>query len=240
MASYVFTNKDLFPVHFLGFVDPTDHYAYRGILTEDGTLRKYDSFDELIQHITQRRSALALEPIPNLDLVVQHYLYLVNEAPRSFFVRLDKTDRADIPRTVTSDAIVGAKIAFELSRQALSGKWTATGPTGFVTKTEAEQRAKTCANCPKNVLLKKSKFQRWNNKIAGLFTARRNTSYDEKLYDCGVCGCPLQIKVHFSDEVLRNTTPKKYKPENFPEGFIGLLDRERYECWLRKILAKGN
>ena len=234
--SYVFAHPELFPVTLLGFVDPTDHYAYRGILTDTGEVRKYDSFRELVSHVTQRREALQYPPIPYLDLQIQHYLYMVGEAPRSHFVKADVI--ADIPRTIQGDVVTGARIALELSRQAATGIFTATQPSGFTTKQEAERRAKICVNCPKNVLIRKNKLQRINNKIASLFTLRRNTRYDDRLYDCGVCGCPLAEKVHFADELIRDVTPRKYKAEHFPENFIGIDDRERYECWMRKILEK--
>lgn len=234
--TYVFADQKLFPVNLLGYVDPTDHYAYKGILTDSGEVRKYDSFEELIKHIEQRREALAYEPIEHLDLKIQQYLYLIGEASRSHFVKAQVL-YPDIPRTTLSDINTGAKLAFEFSRQAVTGIFTS-GASGWVTKHEAEERAKTCANCVKNTDLKKSKLQRMNNKIASLFTLNRQTSYDNLLFDCGVCGCPLQEKVHFSKEIIKNATKKKYKVENFPEPFIGTLDKERHSCWMKEILKE--
>lgn len=232
--TYVFTDQKLFPVYLLGFVDPTDRYAYKGILTDSGEIRKYDSFEELCQHVRQRRAALQYEEIPNLELKIQHYLYLLAEAPPSYFTKI-RDLYPDIPRTALSDIKTGAKLSLEFSRQALTGLFTA-GASGWATKQEAEARAKTCANCPKNVDLNKNALQRLNDKIATLFTMKRSTSYDKQLFDCGVCGCPLAEKVHFDKEVIRHTTGKSFKPELFPEPFIGTIDRERYECWMRKLL----
>lgn len=233
---YVFADENLFPVYHLGFVDPTDHYAYKGILTESGEIRKYDSFKELVKHVTERRAALEYDPIEFLELKIQHYLYLIGEAPRTHFIKA-YVAYPDIPRTVLSDISTGAKLAFEFSRQAITGIFTA-GASGWATKQEAERRAWTCANCPKNIELKKSALQRLNDRIAALFTINRNTPFDKQLYDCGVCGCPLVEKVHFDAQVLKQTTGKKHTPELFPEPFIGTIDRERHECWMRKLLEE--
>lgn len=232
--TYVFADPKLFPVHHLGFVDPTDYYAYKGILTDSGEIRKYDSFDELVAHVRQRREALRYDPIDHLELKIQHYLYLIGEAPRTHFIKAHLL-YPDIPRTALSDIKVGARLAFEFSRQALTGIFMA-GASGWATKQEAEKRAWTCANCPKNVDLNKSLSQRLNDKIAALFTINRNTPFDKQLFDCGVCGCPLAEKVHFDKDVIRITTGKKFKPNMFPEPFIGTIDRERHECWMRKLL----
>lgn len=232
--TYVFADLKLFPVYHLGFVDPTDYYAYKGILTDTGEIRKYDSFDELVTHINQRRAALQYPAIDFLELKIQNYLYMIGEAPRSHFVPA-KTLYPDIPRTALSDIRTGSKLAFEFSRQALTGIFMA-GASGWVTKQEAEHRAKTCANCPDNLTLEKSALTRMNNKIATLFTTNRNTSFDKQLADCKVCGCPLQAKVHFDAEVIKHTTSAKITSDLFPEPFIGVLDRERHECWMKKIL----
>lgn len=238
--SYIFAHKELFPVALLGFVDPDDHYAYNGILTDDGEIRKYESFEELCQHIKQRRLALALPEINNLELKIQHYLYLIGNASKSHFIRTDQSPDdqiANIPRDLHTDIIVGANLALELSRQAVTGLFQA-GASGWVTRTEAEERAHICINCPKNIPLRKSKFQKLNNKIAALFTLKRHTSVDDKLFDCGVCGCPNYEKVHFATSIILKITPPKYKVTDFPEGFIGLIDKERHQCWVRQILEE--
>lgn len=237
MSTYVFADPKLFPVHLLGFVDPTDYYAYKGILTDSGEIRKYDSFEELTKHIVERRAALDYPPITHLEFKIQHYLYLIGEAPRSHFAKT-RIIYPDIPREVISDIRTGAKLILEFSRQALTGIFTA-GASGWATKHEAERRAWTCANCPKNVDLRKSALQRLNDRIAALFTLNRNTPFDKQLFDCGVCGCALVEKVHFDKQVLKSTTGKKFTPNLFPEPFIGTIDRERHECWMRKILEEN-
>lgn len=232
--NYVFADQKLFPVYLLGYVDPMDHYAYQGILTDSGEVRKYDSFEELVQHIRQRRQALQYDPIDNLELKIQHYLYLIGEAPRSYFVK-STILYPDIPRTEMEDIKTGSRLALEFSRQAITGIFTA-GASGWSTQQEAEARASICINCVKNVELKKSRMQRLNDKIASLFTPNRTTTQDDKLFDCGVCGCALVEKVHFSKQVLREATSKKFTSSSFPEPFIGTVDRERHECWMKDIL----
>ena len=220
-------------------MDPTDHFAYQGILTEQGTLRKYESFEELVKHIEERRDALRYPKIPNLRLQIQHYLYMLGEANQSHFIPINQAPYgAEIPRTATNDIIAGATIAYELSREAFSGIFKRGGNSSWATTDEAERRAGICANCPKNVDLKKPALQRLNNRIASLFSMRRTTTRDDELFDCQVCGCPNQIKVHYAANLIRKATPDKFKAEDFPENFIGTKDRERHDCWVRQILDK--
>ena len=209
-------------------------------MTEENTLRKYESFEELVRHVEQRREALRYKPIPNLRLQIQHYLYMIGESNSSYFVPISKTPWAsEIPRETIDDIVTGASIAYELSREAFTGIFRTGGNSSWATTDEAERRAKICANCPKNLDLQKTPFQRLTTKLAGVFSVLRNTSYDEQLKECGVCGCPNQTKVHFAASLIRKATPEKFKPEDFPESFVGTLDRERHECWVRQILEKG-
>lgn len=232
---YVLNDPQMFPVEYLGYVDPTDHYSYKGILQSDGTYRKYNSLKELVEHVEERRRSLDFHKIDNLDLVIQNYFYLLGEAPKSYFSKV--IPESDHERTALKDIETGARLALSLSREAFTGIFMA-GGGGWVTLKEANERAVACINCPKNVTIKKSKLVRFNNKLAALFTTSKKTSYDKELHDCQVCGCPLQEKVHFAAEVIRKTTDPKIPPTAFPENFVGLKDQMRHECWVRKILTR--
>lgn len=222
----------MFPVEYLGYVDPTDHYSYTGILQTDGTYRKYNSLNELVQHVEERRKSLSFSIIPNLDLIIQYYIYLVSEAPKSYFTKIDYLER-----NLVKDIETGARLALSLSKEAFTGILKA-GGGGYVTLKEAAERAVSCINCPNNVPIRKSKLTKFNNKLAALFTISKKTPHDKDLHDCRICGCPLQEKVHFSAEVIKKTTDPKISPTAFPENFVGIKDQMRHECWVRKILTR--
>ena len=226
MPRYEIINPELFPSEYLGFVDPDDFYSYSGIITHEGDMRQYKSIDELVSHIVARREAAKLPPLALPRETVEHYLYILGEAPRHFFnVISDRTFLADVHK--------GATIAVSLSRAAISGIFTA-GSFGWVTKKEANRRAAICAQCPNNLAQKKSVTTRFNDKVAGLFTTSRTTDHDSKLKDCNVCGCPLAVKVHYSDEIIANNTDNDI--EEFPK-LVPMPNRGKATCWIRDILA---
>lgn len=241
MTTYIIAEPALFPVSLLGYVDPDDHYSYIGINQGPNVYRYYDSLDELITHVRERRKAVGLPEITNLSRKIQQYLYLLEESPRDLFIQ----DKAiiesseldeDNKRTIIKDIHTGAKIAKALSKSAISGFLTA-GSYGWVTKSEANERAEACANCPLNKEIKKNKLTKINDKLANVFTPLRSTKFDKELHDCAICGCPLTIKVHYSDDIIREVHDyKDTPPSNFPDSFIGKLDKRRHDCWMKKIL----
>jgi len=227
MILYELDNEELFPPEYLGFIDPDDYYSYTGIITSSGEMRQYESLDELVRHVDERRSTASLPPLPNTRSTILHYLYILGEAPKHYFSKVAHPDR-----TLLADIQKGANIALSLSKAAMSGAFTA-GSRGWVTKSEAEYRANICAACPKNVDLKKSVTTRMNNKIAGLFTTHRSTSNDSKLHDCEVCGCPLTVKVHYANNIIKENTDQS--ADKFPAS-IKLKSGAKTMCWVREIL----
>lgn len=227
--NYLLIHPELLPTKYLGFIDPDDFYSYNGILQENGETRPYNSIQELMDHINSRRKSLNFIKIQYLSEKIQNYLYLIGDIPHTLFIRADESH---FPRTVVGDIEVASRLAYSLSRAAITGFFSA-GSSGWATKTEATRRAATCIQCPENKKLRKSKLTRFNDRIASLFTLARSTPYDTELNDCGICGCPLHIKVHYSPDVIRDTT--KHPAEAFPEDFIG-KDKRRHICWARQIL----
>ena len=229
MTIYYLDNEELFPSEYLGFVDPDDYYSYDGIITSSGSKRQYESLMELVDHVNERREAAMLPAFKDTKSTIVHYLYILGEAPKHYFSKQVSTHP---DRTLLADIQKGANIALSLSKAALSGLFVS-GSYGWVDKNEAEYRATICASCPMNVDLKKSPTTRLNNKIAGLFTTTRTTSKDALLHDCKVCGCPLAVKVHYSDDIIKNNT--KQKPTDFPE-LIKLKNGSNVKCWVRGII----
>lgn len=221
----------MFPRELIGFVDPDDYFEYRGIILENGEFRHYNNFDELIDHIKNRRAAVGLDPLPAPLQTVENYLFRSKVVPQSLFTKDFQTNRALIP-----DINTGANLALSLSKQALTGV-VGIGGGGWCSKKEANRRAKICSNCPNNVDLEKSLAIRARNKLANFFTPYRKTDYDDKLFDCGVCGCPNDQKVHYAEEVIREVTEDD--ASEFPASFRGVDNQnEKYQCWVRQILEK--
>lgn len=226
---YRITNPDLFPIELIGFTDPDDYFAYKGIPTEDGETRPYFNFEELRSHIQQRRAAMGYDPIPQLQRIIENYLYRLKIVPKSMFHKDFEVDR-----TLIKDINTGASLAMSFSRAAMSGKF-GIGAAGWVNRVEANRRASICAQCPNNVDLQKNLALRARNRIAALFTPLRTTDYDDKLLDCGVCECPNDQKVHYSESIIRDVTDAD--PEEFPDRFIG-IDNKKHRCWVREILSE--
>lgn len=235
---YKIINIELFPSEFLGYTDPEDYYNYNGILLQTGEKRLYHNLDELLSHVAQRREAQGMAKIDEdrLSHIIQQYLYELEEAPRSLFRKFKPQGR-----TFLSDVKKGVRMALSLSKAAYSGVSTSFDG-GWVSKKIAKDRAKVCYNCPENITdLDKKLLQRLGDEIALSFKrSDRVTSYDDHLGACGVCGCPNELKVHLSEEVIIEVNEEGDNvahSSEFPEGpFEGIHDKELHECWVRKIL----
>lgn len=67
-----------------------------------------------------------------------------------------------------------------------------------VDQKDADRRALVCSKCPKNRNMEScASCVATVNAITKTLLGSRNTSYDRKLKDCGVCGCNLKQKIHF-------------------------------------------
>lgn len=88
-----------------------------------------------------------------------------------------------------------------------------------VPKETSEIRARTCVACPKNG---KGDFTSWFTKPASEVIAKQverisgmrlATSVDAQLNVCGVCLCPMKVKVHAPLEYIRNHTSAEVQAE---------------------------
>lgn len=84
------------------------------------------------------------------------------------------------------------------------------GGFDFVSRTEADRRARICANCYYNVNLPGCTGCQ---KLASFITgdvANKTTAYDDKLKACAVCKCSVKAMVWFPMDALESTdTPEK-------------------------------
>lgn len=93
----------------------------------------------------------------------------------------------------------------------------------FVAQEVAEERAKQCSTCKFNEMPETDGLKSWLDIITINSVASNRTSYYDKLGTCGVCQCPLNMKVFYNDKI-----PK-------PDA----VQREKYksvDCWQLKII----
>ncbi len=83
----------------------------------------------------------------------------------------------------------------------------------------AETRAATCVDCPRN---EKGDWTRWftvpashlvKRQIEHLTEAKLATSLDDKIQVCGICLCPLRVKVHAPMEFIKRYTSPEIRGE---------------------------
>lgn len=90
----------------------------------------------------------------------------------------------------------------------------------MVPQEEANRRAKTCANCVKNV--HGICVSCAGSELMGLFVwflrQGRKTPYDQVLDVCTVCGCALRAKVHVALVTLEKLSKHTYPPNCFLYG----------------------
>ena len=96
----------------------------------------------------------------------------------------------------------------------------------------AERRAEICSTCPAN---KPGGWETWftvpaSNAIRATLERRKqlnlHTSLDDKLFTCGVCLCPLLLKVHLKLDRILAGMPQEQQDALAPQ------------CWIRNRDAK--
>jgi len=75
----------------------------------------------------------------------------------------------------------------------------------------AESRAAQCVGCPNNRLPENSGVKQWLDLIAINSVKGHRTKYYEKLGTCGVCECPLNMKVFYNGKIDKPTIEQQKK-----------------------------
>lgn len=90
----------------------------------------------------------------------------------------------------------------------------------FVSQEKAEARAKKCAGCPYNDM---SPSRTWLDMIALNSVADRRTAQYDRLGNCSVCNCVLNMKVFYDGKIAKPTEEqqKRYDEVN---------------CWQKDII----
>jgi hypothetical protein len=149
------------------FSDPDTHRLHVG------TTR--DALKAIIQAY---RSQNELEPIENLDLVLENYWCSLPE-------NTPVCEPAPLRRGFMSFFKGGVALISDLFF----------GTQNLVSQAEADRRAEICTRCPHNVFPDKLGFIAWSDEIALHSTNGLKSSHHDLLGNCGVCSCPLRAKV---------------------------------------------
>lgn len=137
---------------------------------------------ELVQKIVTYRAQNELEPIENLDLVLQDYWCSLPENKwKCIDVRLER------------GLMKYLKGGISLVKNMIYPK--------FCSQEEAERRAFICMSCPHNVDREKPEFMQWSDEIAVHAVGDRKTTFDKGLGSCAICTCPLRSKVHYGGKI---------------------------------------
>lgn len=134
---------------------------------------------ELVQKIVTYRAQNDLEPIENLDMVLDNYWANLPE---------NKGLTEDV--TLERGLLTYLKGGLTLVKTMLFPQ--------FVSTEVADTRAEICVDCPKNIFPEdKGAFASWADDIAEHATGNRKSKYHDELGNCAVCSCNLRALVHY-------------------------------------------
>jgi len=201
--------KNRAPVGGWRYTDPDTGYAFN---------ERYSGLTELTGRVKQYRLFNELEPIPNLSLVIEDWL--CGQPKMGAHCR----DAKVVSRTLRQ-YLKGAQA---------SAKMLAAGEKAYVSQQVADARAEVCVGCRFNKKIDKhSRLQRYTDKYVRSMVGDRKTSFDDKLYSCEVCSCPLRAKVHVSQKITQESlTLKERKILNIP--LLGFDGKTKFYCWQMK------
>ena len=178
MSSLLFKFKPFEATTIFQFQDP-----------DTGRVHTAKDKKELVQLIVSYRAQNQLEPIENLDIVLEHYLCTLPQNCGKCCFR-DRLKRGFF--TYLKGGIMLVK-----------NYWY----KETVTPEEAEERAKQCAACPLNVFPDKGPFVRFADEIAMSSVGTKRTTQYERLGNCAACTCVLNAKVWFKGKL--SLTPEE-------------------------------
>ena len=186
---------------------------------------RYSSLLELVGRVKQYRLFNELAPIPNLSLVIEDWLCCQDR------------DRMDIHCREVK--IVSRTLRQYLKGAQASAKMIAAGEKAYVSQQVADARAEMCVGCRSNKKNNKhSRLERYTDKYVESMVGNRKTSFDDKLFSCEVCSCPLRAKVHVSHKITQEAlTRKERKVLSIP-----LLDFDgvKFRCWqMKQIIMRA-
>jgi len=163
------------------YVDPDTGFKFR---------KRYNSLEELVEHVQNYRDHNGFAKIPKLTFVIQDWLCSQPNMEK-FCQEVSVKDRS------LSQYLRGAKAA---------AKVFLGGDKAFVSEEEAEARASLCAKCRHNKRNSSdSKLRHYTDEYVQDIVGDRKTSVDAKLFSCEICSCALRPKVHISQEIVEDS-----------------------------------
>jgi hypothetical protein len=107
-----------------------------------------------------------------------------------------------------------------------AGTWIACG-FQYVDQATADDRAKTCAGCPKNIHAAPSCGACWNSVLESVAKLRgkRDTEYTDRLGSCSLCSCQLNLAIWMPLEQQQSSLSEDTK-----QRFREFRD-SGYPCW---------
>lgn len=164
------------------FTDPDTGFYY-----------KAPDLKSLIQHIVTYRSQNELEPIENLDVVLENYWC---QKP----VNSSNCCEVELKR-----GFLGyLKGGIALTKMMLF-KTT-------VPKAEADRRASICVGCPKNII-PSPEYKSWADDLAEQMVGDLKSSYHDQLGHCECCSCLLRAAVFYKGDMHVTRKEKKCMPD---------------------------
>ena len=178
---------------------PPDPIYFRYVHAETGHSSQSQTYDSWLADTYAHRRANNL-PIP-IDFTAQMEDQLCSSLPAGWCSGTDP-NRPDVDMRFT----VGDVWNWTKAQLAVLS-------TGFVSQDEAERRAKICSGCYMNI---NAQGCRGCQDVATLFSnqlAKKQTSADMFLRNCGSCRCYLRALVHFPiDAIPKDDTLQKVFP----------------------------
>lgn len=196
-------NPDIAPPGGWRYIDPDTGFEFS---------RRYSSLYELIEHVRIYREQNHLEPLNNISFYVQDWLCKQPNVKRYCNMNHART---------ASQYIRGAKAAVKTAFR---------GEAAYEPQKIAEKRAEICVNCPHNKTNPRhSRLLKYSDRAIKEIVGNRKTSFDDKLFSCEVCSCPLRSKVHIAQNIIEESLSIKERRE-LESNFLG-LDGNSIFCW---------
>lgn len=188
---------------FRPFQGPS-HYTF----VDPDTQHKYTAGNqaELVKQILGYRTQNRLEPIESLDTVLENYWCTLpeNTGKCKHFVL-----KRGLLQTLKGGISLLVNFAYDK----------------FVSQEKADARAEICVSCPHNKDVYKGRMTAWEDMIAEASVGDRKSKYQDKLFTCDVCLCPLRSKIHYGGKIDLNEEELKQMPD---------------VCWQKKeVLSYG-
>jgi hypothetical protein len=169
------------------FIDPDTHEEFQAASRID-----------LIRRIVLYREQNGLPPLEELGTVIENFLCYQPE-------NLGQCE----PHTLNRSFVATIQGGIALLKNAFLPEKFRTTPV------EAERRAQICSKCPLNQYVgDKSLATKAGDAVAEAALRGLKTNENDKLFSCGVCGCPLKVIVWHKD-FFQEPEDKKAKYPDF-------------------------